>query len=128
MRASKWISRRDSVGEEIQSEMRDESFMSTSKEELHRIIDELPEWALDDAASKIKRIEELTHDPVYQAFMTAPLDDEPLTPEEEAAIAEAYADIEAGRVYSWTKVRGDEISLEEVRERFRVRQSRSAGE
>lgn len=78
--------------------------MNTSREELHRIIDELPEWALDDAASKIKRIEELTHDPVYQAFMTAPLDDEPLTPEEEAAIAEADEDIAEGRVQSWKKV------------------------
>lgn len=86
--------------------------MNVSRDELHHIIDELPEWALDDAAKEIKRIEKLTHDPVYKAFMTAPLDDEPLTPEEEAAIAEACDEDE------------ELLTLEEVRERFTIRQSR----
>lgn len=44
-------------------------------------------------------------DPVLRALETAPLDDEPLTPEEEAEMREAYADIAAGRVMTIDEVR-----------------------
>jgi hypothetical protein len=38
---------------------------------------------------------------VLQAFMSAPEDDEPLTAEEAAAIAEAKADFDHGNTVSW---------------------------
>ena len=40
------------------------------------------------------------HDPVWEAFLNAPLDDEPLTEEDKQAIKEAKEDIAAGRVKS----------------------------
>ena len=46
--------------------------------------------------------EQLRHrnDPVVVAFRDAPVDDEPFTEEDEAALAEARADIVAGRTTS----------------------------
>lgn len=44
-------------------------------------------------------------DPVLRALENAPMDDEPLTPEEEADMAEAYADIAAGRTMTITELR-----------------------
>ena len=38
------------------------------------------------------------HDPVWEAFLNAPLDDEPITEEDLQAIKEAEEDIAAGRV------------------------------
>ena len=38
------------------------------------------------------------YDPVWEAFLNAPPDDEPLTEEDMQAIEEAAADIAAGRV------------------------------
>ena len=44
-------------------------------------------------------------DPVLRSLMAAPVDDEPLTPEDEAAIAEAHEDIRAGRVITTAELR-----------------------
>lgn len=41
-------------------------------------------------------------DPVIEAFMAAPDDDEPLTDRDRAAIARGEADIKAGRVKPWS--------------------------
>lgn len=46
-------------------------------------------------------------DPVAWALDNAPLDDEPVTPEDEAAIAEAEADIAAGRLTSAEEMRAE---------------------
>ncbi len=40
-------------------------------------------------------------DPVLRAFLEAPEDDEPLTDEDRAAIAEGKADVERGDVVAW---------------------------
>jgi predicted transcriptional regulator len=45
-------------------------------------------------------------DPIARALALAPVDDEPLTPEDVAAIEEGIADIEAGRV-----IRDDQLQL-----------------
>jgi len=79
----------------------------TTKADLHRLVDELPDGATDEAA---RRLEEL-RDPVLAAFLSAPLDDEPLTAEDEAAIAEAEAAIARGEVRPWAAVR-DELLAE----------------
>jgi hypothetical protein len=49
-------------------------------------------WALDRVAAIA------VDDPVLRAFMEAPEDDEPVTPEEEAAIAEAREAVARGEV------------------------------
>lgn len=76
----------------------------TAKEQLRERIEALSE----EEASRALRLLDLGADPVVAAFRDAPLDDEPLMPEEEAAIAEAQADIAAGRT----------VSLEEAMREF----------
>lgn len=70
--------------------------MKRTRERLHRLIDQVPDGELD-------AIERLLADrrptaTSFPAFADAPEDDEPVTPEDEAALAEAYADVAAGRV------------------------------
>jgi hypothetical protein len=61
------------------------STMSTSaKADLHRLIDDLDE---EQAA----RLLQIVSDPLERSLMLVPLDDEPLTEEEKAAIAEGEA-------------------------------------
>lgn len=45
------------------------------------------------------------YDPVWEAFLNAPLDDEPLTEADKQAIKEAEEDIAAGRLKSLKEVR-----------------------
>jgi hypothetical protein len=75
--------------------------MSATKLDLHKLIDEIPEYEHTAVADYLKRLRELANDPVYQAFMNAPIDDEPLTPEERAAIEEGKREVREGRGVSW---------------------------
>jgi hypothetical protein len=68
----------------------------TAKEQLRERIEAFSE----EEASEALRLLELRSDPMIVAFRDAPADDEPLTPEEDAAIAEGRADIAAGRTVS----------------------------
>jgi hypothetical protein len=77
----------------------------TTKQDLHQLIDELPEWALPDAERLLGPLRSSCTDPVLRAFMEAPLDDEPETPEELAAMEEAREDIRQGRLVPWETVR-----------------------
>jgi predicted transcriptional regulator len=79
----------------------------TIKEELHRLVDELPE-SESQAAKRFLEYLRNMGDPMMQALMEAPMDDEPETEEERAAMAEAYDDIAAGRV----------VTMEEIRHEF----------
>ena len=56
----------------------------TTKEGLHRLIDALPDDALVEAERMLMSLR--AGDAVLRAFMEAPGDDEPLTPEDIAAI------------------------------------------
>lgn len=51
-------------------------------------------------AGEALRLLDAREDPVIAAFAAAPEDDEPLTPDEEAAIDEADADFAGGRTVS----------------------------
>ncbi len=66
-----------------------------SKQNLHRLVDELPERAVALAIRLLEAARDTT-DPLLQALENAPLDDEPTTPEEDAAAAEARAELERG--------------------------------
>jgi hypothetical protein len=61
----------------------------TVKERLHRVVDELTDA---QAEAALRRIDALRDDPLVRYLDAAPVDDEPVTAEEEAAIAEAEAD------------------------------------
>lgn len=67
----------------------------TTKEALHRLIDELPE---EEAGRVLRALQ--TSDPVLRAIELAPEDDEPLTDEERASISAARAAVARGEVIS----------------------------
>ncbi len=73
----------------------------TAKEKLRERVEALSE---EEAAEALRLLDQRPEDPVLAAFHDAPIDDEPVTPEEEAAIAEANADIAAGRLVSLDEV------------------------
>ncbi len=66
------------------------------RKRLHQLIDELPE---DEIGAAERYLQSLCadDDPVIRAVRTAPVDDEPLTDEDRAAIDEGRSDIAAGR-------------------------------
>jgi hypothetical protein len=72
-----------------------------TRAELHRIVDELPDESLDAAATLLER----ARDPMLAALEAAPFDDEPVTPDVQAAVEVGWA------AYR----RGEGVPLEEVR-------------
>lgn len=74
-----------------------------AKERLYRLIDQIPEGEVHTAERFLEYLS-TADDPVLRTLMTAPEDDEPITPEEEEAVREALDDIEAGRVQSLEEV------------------------
>jgi len=56
-----------------------------AKEHAHQLIDRLPQTQVEAVVGLL----EAMLDPVSRAIANAPIDDEPVTPEEEKAIAEA---------------------------------------
>jgi hypothetical protein len=75
------------------------------KEDVLRIIDELPESDLEKLLHHLERGQAAKRDPFIQMLMDAPLDDEPTTPEEDAGAAEARQEIERGEGKSLSEVR-----------------------
>ena len=68
-----------------------------ARDELRALVDAIPDDRLLAAREALERLT----DPVLLAFLNAPEDDEPLTDEDLAAIAEGRADIDAGRTVPW---------------------------
>lgn len=66
----------------------------TVKEQLDRVVDELSD---DQAEAALRRIDALRSDPLVRFMDAAPLDDESVTAEEKAAIAEVETDRAACR-------------------------------
>ena len=71
-----------------------------ARDELRAMVDAIPDDRLPAARDALKQLT----DPVLVAFLNAPEDDEPLTDEDLAAIAEAKADIAAGRTVPLAEV------------------------
>jgi len=65
----------------------------TIKDRLHHVIEEMTD---EEAEATLRRIEARRTDPFVRFLDAAPLDDEPVTAEEEAALAEVEADRAAG--------------------------------
>lgn len=74
--------------------------MRMEREDLHRIIDEIPEGELAGVHRYLRYVRDVGQDPVRRALDNAPLDDEPETEEEKMAVEEAKADFKAGRTMS----------------------------
>jgi hypothetical protein len=66
-----------------------------TKEQIHKLIDQIPEDDLPEVARYLENLR-TESDPVLRALADAPEDDEPETPEEAEAVAEAKAEIERG--------------------------------
>lgn len=75
------------------------------KLELISMVQAIPENELFAVKNFLESILTHTIDPVSLSLLKAPIDDEPITPEEEQAIQEAMEDISAGRVYSLEEVK-----------------------
>jgi hypothetical protein len=73
----------------------------TTKERLHRLIDELPESELHAALRFLEYLRDLDEDPLLLALMQAPEDDEPDTPEERQASDEAWQEYLRGEAHPW---------------------------
>jgi hypothetical protein len=76
----------------------------TVKERLHHLVDVLPERELETAARVLEALH-ATADPVGWALDNAPLDDEPYTQEEQAAVEEAYEDVASGTTFTLDEVK-----------------------
>ncbi|MBI5087767.1 MAG: hypothetical protein HZB15_02550 [Actinobacteria bacterium] len=72
----------------------------TTREQLRAIIDELPEDEVPVALHVLRGLRALAAEPPE-----VPDDDEPLTDDDRAALAEAWDDVAAGRVVSHEEVR-----------------------
>lgn len=76
----------------------------TIKDELYRLVDELPEGEWHAAKRYLEHLRNMGG-PLLQALMAAPYDDEPTTPEEDKGAAEAWQEY----------LRGEAISAEEAK-------------
>jgi hypothetical protein len=77
----------------------------TTREALRQLVDELPESELDTAKQLLERLRIAGSDPILHASLNAPEDDEPLTPEELAAIEEGEAEAARGELVPWEEVK-----------------------
>ncbi len=78
----------------------------TVKERLHRLVDELPESELHTAERFLEYVRVASLDPIMQALMAAPEDDEPTTPEENLGAQEAWQEYLRGEARPLEEVRG----------------------
>lgn len=76
-----------------------------TRKELHHLVDQLPEDELHAAQRYLEFLaKERAADRFYQMLQSAPIDDEPETPEEAAAVAEAKAEFAAGKLLTHEEV------------------------
>jgi hypothetical protein len=77
-----------------------------TKEDIHRLIEELPEDDLPAAALYLRNLGR-DYDPLLRALANAPEDDEAETPEEAEAVAEGKAALARGEVRSLAEIRAE---------------------
>ena len=77
------------------------------KEDVHRIIDELPESDLEKLLHHLEMVRAAKRDPFIHALMDAPIDDEPTMPEEDAGAAEARQELRRGEGKTLNEVRAE---------------------
>jgi hypothetical protein len=78
--------------------------MST-KDKLRQLVEDLPESEVHAAECFLAYLRDIGTDPFLRALALAPVDDEPTTPEEDAAAAEAWQEYLRGEFRPWEEVR-----------------------
>ena len=73
--------------------------MATTRDALHRLVDELPKRELSAAWRYLEYLRNMG-DPVLRAFLEAPEDDEPETEEERVSADEAWQEYQRGEAIS----------------------------
>ena len=68
----------------------------TPREQLHQLIDELPDYRLDDAEEALRRL--ASPDAPFVPLASAPHDDEPDDDDQDDGLTEARAEAERGDV------------------------------
>jgi hypothetical protein len=71
-----------------------------ARTKLHDLVETLPSDDVPTALRFLETLNSTSSDPVPLELRDIPFDDEPETDEERAGVAEAYRDIEEGRVIS----------------------------
>lgn len=77
----------------------------TNRTRLHRLVDELPESDVAVAERYLDYLRLTGQDPVLNAILNAPEDDEPESDEERAAVDKAREDVRMGRVVGLEQVK-----------------------
>ncbi|HEY8293343.1 MAG TPA: hypothetical protein VIG44_12685 [Thermomicrobiales bacterium] len=75
------------------------------KEDVHRLVDELPDNELPAAQRLLESLLAKEHDPLVRHLMQSPIDDEPYTAEERAEDEEGWQEYLRGEGRDWEDVR-----------------------
>lgn len=79
--------------------------MAMTKEELHRLIEDLPEKDLQGIGQVLALLAEKQRQArIDKMLAEAPIDDEPWTEEDEAAYKAGKEDVAAGRTIPWEQL------------------------
>ncbi|MBI4545729.1 MAG: hypothetical protein HY703_11080 [Gemmatimonadetes bacterium] len=76
----------------------------TTRERLHHLVDELPESEHPTAVRVLEALARLA-DPVRWALDHAPPEDETISADEQAAVAEAREDVRTGRISTHEEIK-----------------------
>lgn len=76
-------------------------------EDVHRLVDELPDDELPAAQRLLASLLTKEHDPLIQHLLRSPIDDEPDTPEERASDEEGWQEYLRGEGRDWKDVRAE---------------------
>ena len=75
------------------------------KEDVHRLVDELPDDALSSAQRLLESLLVKERNPLVRRLMQSPIDDEPYTDEERAEDEEGWQEYLRGEGRDWEEVR-----------------------
>jgi len=77
----------------------------SAREKLHQLVDEMPGEELHAAERYLEFLRNKSVEYLRQVLENAPVDDEPLTEEDRAALAEADAELARGEGIAWEEAR-----------------------
>ncbi|WP_040289005.1 hypothetical protein [Alicyclobacillus hesperidum] len=74
--------------------------MSIQRDELHRLIDQLPDSEVTPALRYLRYLRDLGEDPLMKQLSKAPLDDEPESPGEREGADQARQEMQQGQLFT----------------------------
>ncbi len=77
------------------------------KEDVHRLVDELPDDELPAAQRLLESLLAKEQDPLIRHLMQSPIDDEPYTPEERAEDEEGWQEYLRGETRDWDEIQAE---------------------